>query len=126
MTKENAFIVGKVNRNIAKFFPDLRGELIYQSYGLLKHIQKRHPECTKYVNKIPEIIQFADYIGINPNEKGISFELVKTYENNIQLGIKLDIKENYLYVATLHTITEAKLTQRVCNGRLNLLTKRYK
>lgn len=37
-------------------------------------ILKKHPECTQYINKLSEIIQNPNYIGINPNEKGKSFE----------------------------------------------------
>lgn len=93
-------------------------DYIFQSDGLIKHIKKRHPECTQYINKISEIIQNPDYIGINPNEKGRSFELVKIFQDNVQIGIKLDNQDDYLYIATLYTITEAKLKHRIENGRL--------
>lgn len=93
-------------------------EYIYQSIGLKTHIEKRHPECLPYLPLIPDIISHPDYIGVNPNEAGHSFELVKIFSENIQIGIKLDIKKNYLYVATLHTITEGKLQHGIQNGRL--------
>lgn len=67
---------------------------------------------------IPDIIASPDYIGVNPNENVKSFELVKVLNENIQIGIKLDIKKNYLYVATLHTITDGKLQHGLKNGRL--------
>ena len=66
----------------------------------------------------PFIINHPDYIGINPNEAGTSFELVKVFDKNIQIGIKLDIKDDYLYVATLHSITNGKLQHGLENGRL--------
>lgn len=72
---------------------------------------------------IPSIISQPDYIGINPNEPNISFELVKVLSDNIQIGIKLDSKDNYLYVATLHTITKSKLQQSISNGRLKKIDK---
>ncbi len=96
---------------------------IYQSVGLQKHIQKRHPECIHYLSLLPSIIHSPDYIGINPNESGTSFELVKTFDQNIQIGIKLDMHSDYLYVATLHTITEAKLKRGIENGRLKKFDK---
>ena len=96
----------------------IKPSIIYQSSGLEKHIQKRHPDCVKYIPLIPQIISSPDYIGINPNESNISFELVKRISENIQIGIKLDTKDNYLYVATLHTITDAKLNHGIQNGRL--------
>ena len=127
MTKEKSFIVGEVEILIANTFPSIqKGKKIYQSYGLVKHIQKRHPECVAYIEYIPDIISEPHYIGINPNEKGISFELVRTYTDNVQIGIKLDYRENYLYVATLHTITKSKLQYRINNGRLKKLTKSNK
>lgn len=93
-------------------------EYIYKSDGLIKHIEKRHPECVDYLDLLPQIIQFPDYIGVNPNENVKSFELVKILDENVQIGIKLDIKKDYLFVATLHTITDSKLKHRIDNGRL--------
>lgn len=60
---------------------------------------------------------------VNPNEIGDSFELVKTFHENIQIGIKLDMKENYLYIATLHTITNGKLKHGIANGRFKKFDK---
>ncbi len=77
----------------------------------------------QYFDLIPQIISFPDYIGVNPNEQNISFELVKCISENVQIGIKLDAKENYLYVATLHTITDAKLKHGIQNGRLKKFDK---
>ena len=31
---------------------------IYKSEGLVKHIEKRHPECIEYLSKLEEIIFF--------------------------------------------------------------------
>lgn len=117
--KDNIFPVAPFNRLISKFLNlDLKYDFIYQSSGLEKHILKRHPECTEYLPYLPFIISHPDYIGINPNETGTSFELVKIFDKNIQIGIKLDIKEDYLYVATLHSITAGKLQHGLENGRL--------
>ncbi len=98
-------------------------DYIYQSDGLMKHIKKRHPKCVEYLSKLPEIISSPDYIGINPNEKGKSFELVKIFDNNVQIGIKLDASKKYLYVATLYTITDSKLQHGLNNGRLRKFDK---
>ena len=108
----------------SKYYEFISGyDYIYQSEGLVKHIEKRHPECIDYLSRLEEIISFPDYIGINPNEKGKSFELVKVFDENIQIGIKLDVSKDYLYVATLHTITNSKLQHRVNNGRLKKFDK---
>ena len=45
------------------------------------------------------------------------------FSENVQIGIKLDVKENYLYVATLHTITDGKLRHGINNGRLKKFDK---
>lgn len=93
---------------------------IVQSEGLEKHIAKRHPSCLQYLDKISEIISSPDYIGINPKEPD-SFELIKQYSDNVLIGIKLDIKNNYYYVATLHDIKQAKINTRLHSGRLKKL-----
>lgn len=42
---------------------------------------------------------------------------------NVQIGIKLDVTADYLYIATLHTITSGKLQHRIKNGRLKKFDK---
>ncbi len=117
-------VVGKYNLAFNSYLPyDMDSRPIYQSAGLAKHILKRHPECLKYMCRISDIITAPDYIGINPNEKGCSFELVKVLSENVQIGIKLDSKDGYLYVATLHAITESKLRHGLDNGRLKKFDK---
>lgn len=113
------FPVALFNSSFNKYLPtQLANTMIYQSVGLEKHILKRHPECIEYLKYLTFIINHPDYIGVNPNEPGTSFELVKIFDKNIQIGIKLDIKDDYLYVATLHSITNAKLQHGITNGRL--------
>ncbi len=95
---------------------------IYQSSGLHKHISSRHPDCLKYLNSIPDIIDCPDYIGINPHEPK-SIELVKKYDSNVLVGIKLDLNENYLYVASLYEISDSKVKRRLHGGRLKPFKK---
>ncbi len=111
--------IAQFNKTFNKYLPyQLDYDYIYQSKGLEKHITKRHPECLPYLKHLQSIIDSPDYIGVNPNETGTSFELVKIFSENVQIGIKLDVKNNYLYVATLHTITNGKLQHGIENGRL--------
>lgn len=118
------FPVAPYNKSFNKYIPmSFEQDTIYQSAGLQKHIEKRHPECLPYMRFISSIIQNPDYIGVNPNEAGASFELIKVFSENIQIGIKLDTKGDYLYVATLHTITESKLQHGIQNGRLKKFDK---
>lgn len=118
------FPVAPYNELFNQYLPvPFEHKKIYQSYGLEKHIEKRHPECLPYMRFISSIVDSPDYIGVNPNEPGASFELVKIFSENIQIGIKLDVKDNYLYVATLHTITDGKLKHGIENGRLRKFDK---
>lgn len=89
---------------------------IYQSSGLPIHVKKGHPDCLKYINSIPDIISSPDYIGTNPKEPD-SVELIKILDKNILVAIKLDIKNQYFYVASLYDIPEAKKSRRIHSGR---------
>lgn len=92
---------------------------IYRSKGLPTHMVKRkHYNCLKYIDYIPEIISSPDFAGINPNENGISLELVKRYSDNVMIGIKLDTDGEYLYISTMHDIQESKIQRRLFGGRL--------
>lgn len=117
---DKLFIAGEYNKNIDKYLAaPLSYEKVYQSRGLEKHLKKRqHINCLPYLYRVEEIISSPDYVGVNPNEDGTSFELIKCYGLNVLIGIKLDVKNDYLYVATMIDITEAKLNARISSGRL--------
>lgn len=91
--------------------------------NLKKHLEKRnHDNMIKYLSRISELLENPDYIGINPRERGRSIEYVIQLEENVLIGIKLDYKNEYFYIATMHEISELKLNQRIKNGRLKSLT----
>ncbi len=90
---------------------------IVQSVGLEVHVQKRHPNVCEYLPNISDILTTPDYIGINPKEPN-SIELVKIYQDNIKLAVKLDITNGYYYVASMYDITESKLNKHIQTGRL--------
>ena len=94
--------------------------IIYRSSRLINHIQRRHPDFVGYIDKLPEILLNPDYIGKNPTEPD-SMELVKVFSDNILVAIKLDVKNNYLYVASLYNISDGKLHNRIHSGRLKKL-----
>lgn len=80
--------VGRFLPEFNSYLPyQLEQETIYRSIGLEKHILKRHPDCLQYVGYIPQILESPDYIGVNPNETSVSFELVKVLSENVQIGI---------------------------------------
>ena len=91
--------------------------------NLRKHLEKRnHDNMIKYLSRISELLENPTYIGINPREKGGSIEYVIQLDENVLIGIKLDYKNEYFYIATMHEISELKLNQRIKNGRLKSLT----
>ena len=64
---------------------------IFRSKGLPAHMVKRkHYNCLKYIDYLPEIIENPDYIGINPNENDKSIEFIKKYSKNVLVGVKKD------------------------------------
>jgi hypothetical protein len=92
---------------------------IYRSMGLSVHIKKqKHYDCLSYIDVLPFIIQNPDYVGVNPNEKGDSIEIIKVMDKNVLVGIKLDKSGNYYYVATMHSVQQSKLNRRLFSGRL--------
>ena len=77
--KDTIFPVAPLNKSLNEHLPfKLNYNYIYQSIGLEKHILKRHPECIEYLSYLSFIINHPDYIGINPNESGTSFELQRS------------------------------------------------
>lgn len=90
---------------------------IFKSNGLKTHIKKHHPGFEKYIVDIPSIIAKPDYIGVNPKEPN-SIELIKVLADNVQVAIKLDKNNNYLYVASLYDISNSKLQNRLNSGRI--------
>ncbi len=114
-------LVGKYNKK----FNDILGINITQENiflsekGLPTHLVKRnHGNCLKYMDNISDIIAHPDYIGVNPNESAPSIELVKIYEDNVLLGIKVDFSADSLYISTMFDLQESKLQRRIHSGRL--------
>lgn len=91
---------------------------IVVEHGMKIHVMNHHPACAKYLKHIITILEYPDYVGFNPNVKGQSFELIKTLDDNILIGVKLDTTRNRLYAASLYTITNSKLEHRIKSGRL--------
>lgn len=90
---------------------------IYQSEGLVRHIEKRHPDYVTKMNLIPNIIANPDYIG-KPPAKPDSIEIVKIYDEALLVAITLDMQDGYLYVASLYPISPAKVVHRENSGRI--------
>ena len=126
MDEEKLIEVGEFYQNLNDIIgANLPLKKIYRSKGLPAHlIKQKHFNCLKHIDNIPDIIKNPDFIGINPNEHGDTVELIKVFDKNILIGIKLDLDENYLYVSTMHEIQESKLNRRLYSGRIKKITDR--
>lgn len=90
----------------------------------MAHLRSRkHFSALKYIDNIPDIIADPHYIGINPRESVDSIELIKRYEENIIIGIKLDIDRDYYYVSTMYEIQDSKIKRRLHSGRIKTFSK---
>ncbi|MBK0348750.1 hypothetical protein JDW15_08985 [Aerococcaceae bacterium zg-ZJ1578] len=103
---------------LLKLDTDIRKIIIKESSFKQHLIKRNHHNVLKYYDQLVDIISVPDYVGVNPRETGMSFELVKRLEDNVLVAIKLDVKNDYFYVATMHEISELKIEQRTKNGRL--------
>lgn len=122
---ENIIKVGQFNCKFNDLLDlDIPELDIYRSKGLPTHMVKsKHFKALKYIDYIPDIISFPDYIGVNPNEsESTSIELIKRYKDNILIGIKLDKEKDYLYVSTMHDVQESKINRRLHSGRIKEFT----
>ena len=108
---------------IASFNPKLNELLgtefdcfsIYKSKGLLTHLIKRkHYTAAKYIDYLPDIIDFPDYVGYYDG----NIELVKIFKDNIFISIKLDQKKQKYYVATVFDVKRSKIESYLKSGRL--------
>lgn len=120
MDEDKLIEVGELSKELNDIInSNLPLQKIYRSKGLPAHlIKQKHFYCLKHIDDIPDIISNPDYIGVNPNESGDTIELIKRFNKNILVGIKLHIDENYLYVSTMHDVQESKITRRLHSGRI--------
>lgn len=118
MKYNNRIIVGKYinkyNEILRLFLPE---KDIYLCPGLEKHLKKHnHLECLKYIDNIPEIILYADYIGAHPNILQ-SVEFVKKYEKNVLVAVQFDEKDDYYHISNVYDISNGKIGHKLFSGR---------
>ncbi len=116
--KEDLTVVGEyIQRFNDLTNQDLPCGAIYQSRGLETHVNRHHASEIELISHIPTVIKNPEYIGKHPTEPN-SIELIKQIDKNVMVCIKLDIKEDYLYVASVFSISSGKLNNRLNSGRL--------
>lgn len=97
----------------------------YSKNNLEKHLLKRnHIEALKYFDKIEDILEEPDYVGINPNEKSECLEYIKVFDKNILVALKIHSSEEFYYIPSMYTITDYKLQSRLFSGRLKKVDKK--
>ena len=116
---DKLFKVGEINSVYSAYVgAEHLGKPIMQSVGLQKHLRKRHPNDSQYFSQVSAILSAPDYVGVNPHETGISFEVVKVLADNVRVGVKIDASSEYFYVSTVFTITNGKLQHNIANNRI--------
>lgn len=97
----------------------------YSKNNLEKHLLKRnHIDALKYFDKIEDILEEPDYVGINPNEKSECLEYIKVFDKNILVALKIHSSEEFYYIPSMYTITDYKLQSRLFSGRLKKVDKK--
>ena len=96
----------------------------YSKNNLEKHLLKRnHIDALKYFDKIEDILEEPDYVGINSNEKSECLEYIKVFDENILVALKIHSSEEFYYIPSMYTITDYKLQSRLF-GRLKKVDKK--
>ena len=99
-------------------------EIEYSKHGLKRHLEKRkHYHVLKYVDKISDIIENPDYVGINTNGKKLALEYVKCYKKNILLALKVNKTKDKFFIVSMYSINDYKLNSRKFSGRLKKVDK---
>lgn len=115
-TKDKLIKIATFNTSLNKWVgTQYEAFAIYKSKGLLTHlINRKHYSAAKYMDYLPDIIMWPDYIGINKD----NIELVKCYKDNIFISIQLDSKKSKYFVATMFEVKQSKIDSYVRKGRL--------
>lgn len=120
---ENIGIITKDVKKMLSINSDV-SKILIDNENFKKHLIKRnHQNMLTYVPNIQQYLKNPDYVGVNPREKGVSLEYIVQVQPNILIAVKLDSKNGYFYVATMHEISQLKLSQRIRNGRLRKVDK---
>lgn len=94
-------------------------EIRVDEIGLNRHLERRnHQDVLPYYTKLADIITNPDYVGVNPREKEQSLELVKKFDNNVLVALKLHKSGEFYYIPSMYCIQEYKLNSRISSGRL--------
>lgn len=120
----NYEIVGEISEKIADLAKINYTGNIYAAPGVVKHIKRRHKDelSDNVLNNLIEVIKVIlsspEYIGTHPKKVGESIEFIKEIDENLLVATELDVKEGYLYIASLYPITHSKIKNGLHSGRI--------
>jgi len=120
-------VVGYINKDISELANIEYQGNIYAAPGVIKHIKRRHKDelSQEILDNIIDIIKYVlsnpEYIGYHSKKMGKSVEFIKKIDDTILVATELDIKEGYLYIASMYPIKQAKIDIRLNSGKI----KRY-
>jgi hypothetical protein len=124
MGKASKYIsIGTITEKIAKTKNFKYPGKVYAAPGIIKHIQKHKDKFSQTISNdllttMENILDKPDYVGCAPDKEGTSLELIKKIGDNMLLALQFDTTDNYIYVASLYPITEAKLNNRLNSKRI--------
>lgn len=104
---------------VHKRIKDQNGKEIILTEGVLKHIQKTHPEVITWLDTALSAITNPDRVFDYGNEKVYVKELPEEVKSFVQNGVKYSLVpvtkrlEGYLAVKTCYFITEETLMRRI-------------
>lgn len=117
-------IIGRISQTVIKTL-DLKippDTPVFIGKSNIEHIKNRHPyEFDKYYKDIGLIINFPDYVGLNPKDASIIF--VKLYKINgeyIRVAVKIT-SGNKCFAKTLHSLSTCNAERYLEKGTLKKL-----
>ena len=88
----------------------------------IAHIKNRHPyEYEKYYADIGTIVDFPDYVGINPKDSSLLFvKLYKIHDEYIRVAVKIT-SGGKCFAKTLHSLSTCNAERYLEKGTLKKL-----
>lgn len=117
-------IVGYISKEIADLVNIKYQGNVYAAPGVIKHIKKRHKKelnkdiLDNIIETIKDVLKQPEYVGCHDKKIGEGIEFIKNIGDNILVATELDIKEDYLYIASMYPIKQAKIENRLNSGRI--------
>ena len=119
--------IGQVTNEVKEIFNIVleASDIKVNKEGMRSYMMKRHHnDVIQHIEDLELILSNPDFVGINPREKGASFEYVKRFDDNVLVAIKLHRSGDFFYVPTMYRIQDYKLQSRIKSGRLRKIDKK--